>query len=1445
MAESTEQPRRLLLTTAVSRYLHAPEWDRPELIDAQQSIVSLFTETLGYEHVDVLGNNPTTNKLRQRLNTFIRSPERHEEDLIVVYISCHGEVVESTGEHVLLVGDTDPEDLNDPENTIATADLAKVLLDGTRVRNLLLLLDTCHSGQGARDLVAAAAQRMDRWWGRRSGGGFVMMHSAQPFEQAEAGAFPRLLIEAVDDISTAGHAPETIALGAVAAHINTNKSKPGHQTIGWDSVGLTGEPPPFLANPRHDTRLTEVDLALQQASLWDEHTQRRHTEFLNRFLVRAMADHRRAGSPGWWFEGRTKAISDIHIWLAGQDSPSTSPLLAVTANPGSGKTALLGLTAALSHPEHRLTVPLHTLGLVADEVPAVESVDVAIYAQRLSDQQVLDGIAAAAEVPSSTIGELLDGLGKRGYGEEQPFTVLIDALDEAMTPRTLCAHVLRPLIDHAAGRIRFLVGTRPFLLPHLGLKRQACIDLDDTRYADPQALRAYAVRNLLGAHQYSPYLHQPFEYVRAVAEAVSEASDTSFLVARIAASTLAASPTLPDPTDRQWRDNLPSHAGEAMATDLATRLGDEVQRAQDLLRPLAFAEGQGLPWEDIWAALASDISGRTYTDTDLHWLRNNAGSYVVEAVEFGRSTYRLYHQALVEHLCEGVDERVAHQAFHDVLTDRVPYSASGKRDWARAHPYALRYLSQHAVHAGWFDRVLTDPGLMAHASPDGLSPHLRRASSEEARLAAAVYRASIDVHRPLDAPQRERLLAVDAARYGAARLRQAHTVNASGYQPEWATGSGLPSPALITTLTGHTNWVRASAVTTLADGTPIAITTSDDGTVRLWDLNTHRSIGEPLTGHTGWVRAAAATAFPNGTPVAVTGGNDGTVRLWDLNTHRSIGEPLTGHTGWVRAAAATAFPNGTPVAVTGGNDGTVRLWDLNTHRSIGEPLTGHTDWVNAVATTTLPDGTPIAITSGSDGTIRLWDLHARQPIGEPLTGHISRVDAIATTKLPDGTPMAVTGGNDGTVRLWDLNTHRSIGEPLTGHTDWINSVATTTLPDGTPMAVTGGSHGTLRLWDLHNRQSIGEPLSGHTSQVNAIATATPAGGTPIAITTSDDHTIRLWDLHNHQPIGKPLTGHTSQVNAVATTTLPDGTPIAITGGSHAVRLWGLDNHQPIGKPLTGHTSRIRTIAVITFPGSAAIAITGDDGSVYLWDLHTHKPIEHPFKGHTGWANAISATTLPDGTPIAITTSDDHTVRLWDLHNHQPIGKPLTGHTSQVNAVATTTLPDGTPIAITGAGDNTIRLWDLDNHSALGDPLTGHTGRVDVIAATTLPDGTPIAITGAGDNTIRLWDLDNHSALGDPLTGHTGWVHAIAATTLPDGTPIAITGAGDNTIRLWDLSSRSCLDVIYFPDSISALALQGRDIVCACNKDFVVLRFSDSAPCAKFANFEQQEDFHLR
>lgn len=1401
MNDTVPGPRRFLIATAIGHYPKAPQWDRPTMSAAREKIVDLFTRKLGYQHVSDLGLDPTRDQLTRQLRAFCRSSDRQPDDLIAVYIAAHGEVIEEGREHLLLTSETDPDDIAD---ALPTAELARKMLLGTNARRVLLMLDACYSGRGGNELAAAAMVHMAESW-TGAGSGLAVITSAQPDEQAQAGAFPQLLQAAIDSLATAGYVPATLALDAVVSAMNTSPERPGFQRIGLTQTGLTGEVPPFLPNPRHNRRMNDVDLAIQQASEWEAQAERREVEYRSRLLVRSM------GSPdftgGWWFTGRRAALTDITSWLSLPDP--TRPMLTVTAAPGSGKTAVLGLIATLTHRARRATVPRDALELPEDAIPAPGAVDVTIYAQNLTTDQVLQGIAAAARLTAGTPGELLAAL----TGREQPFTILIDAVDEAADPEHLASQLLSPLASFAAGRLRLLVGTRPHLLSRLGVGRDDTIDLDADRYIDPEALAAYAARGLLSARANSPYVHAAPEQVRAVAWAVAEAAGASFLVARIASSTLAAAQSaVADPQAPLWRAGLPRTAGDAMREDLATRLGEDAQRARDLLRPLAFAEGQGLPWEDLWAPLASAIAGHPYTDEDLFWLRQAAGSYVVEATEAGRSVYRLYHQALADHLRENVDRFSVEASFTDVLLSRVPRNIDGRKNWERSHPYIRNYLASHAAACDKIDPLILDPGFQLAAAQPGLLAYLPDARSDEAKVAAAVYQRAAHHLRDRPAEDHASYLELAARRVHADSFADSisHIRPHRAWSAQWANWQS-ETPHNI--LARHSEGVGSVVCVSIVGGWRCAVSVGSDFSAQTIDLIHRQSIVMPWEAANGAILAVGSISSMDSKPFVITYILGEGIILWDLSDNDDVKAiRLADSFEDIGIVNFVELADQRIVAVFISRDGTIRARDVATEEDVGPIITNFAEEehrLGMAACASLPNGRVVVVTANEDAPVRAWDLLTGEQAGVPITGHPGSVKELDCVQMPDGRIVVLTGGDDGAVRVWDLTTGEPAYAPLPGHVERAGALDCTILPDGRAIAITGADDGTIRMWDLATGQIIGGPISGHPGSVTAISHTNLQDGRTVIVSGGSDGTVRMWDLPAENAPARTQV-HPGRIFSMARGQIANGQD-AVIGGLRdgTMRLWDLDSGQSLNEPIFAHSEVIWAVSYGRTSDGKDIAISASmDGTARIWDLNTGQA-NGQFPRPPDMTFSLACAHLPDGRAVVITGGSDPVMRIWDLETGNELSRVRTHRKGprkrqrswlEITAIASTSLPDGRRVAVTGHGTGTIRMWDLATGQRIGLPMVSRdpgqlsNAEISAIACTRLPDGRLVAVTGSEDTTrsrVRAWDLSTGRLLARSYV-QTSWVRAVCTTLLPSGRTVAITG--DNVLRIWDL------DGIGYPDT---------------------------------------------
>ncbi|QES40726.1 hypothetical protein DEJ49_06695 [Streptomyces venezuelae] len=1367
--------RRFLLSTAVTDVHAHPEAARPELADDAARIDRLFLGELGYRRGADLALNPTREQLIKTLRAFATAPDRAPDDYVVLYLACHGVTAEHSGRHYLLLADSDTRDLRG--TALPTEDLVGLLWEDTPVARLLVLIDACYAEEGADSALRTALEA------RRTGNsvtdptstGLVIIAASRRKEEAVAGALSAAFDRAVRSQATAGHAPAHIGIGQVMRAIREDPLVPPTQRANWSVTHAVADIPDFLSNPRHvpgasGLKLEEIDRIID---LTARERRARTAELTGFFLPRARGTDVPTEEV-WDFTGRHTALTDITDWLA--PHRAADRLCVVTGDPGSGKSSLLGMVTVLTDAAHAAAVV--RAGLPA-RLPEPGAVDVAVNASHKTKRQLLDALAAASGCAAASLGALAAHLQAR----TEPLVVLMDSLDEALDPHDTVEELIAPLIDPRRQLpLRLLVGARPHIARLLPASASR-IDLDDERHGDPQAVRAYT-RKLLTTPG-SVLCTAPPDRVDAVAGAIAEAAGRSFLVARITARTTARETRVPDPDDRHWRDELPRLPGEAMERDLEQRLGPLADRARDLLRPLAFAQGVGLPWGGVWPRLATAISGRVYGDEDVVWLTQAAGSYVVEDIEHaedGGSVYRIYHRALVEYLRESRSVQRVQAVVAGVLKDLD-------------HAYVRRYLALHAAEGGVLDPLVEDADFVLTADPDQLLAALPRLRTADGRRAGRAVR---DVEEVL---RSRRVRTADPGSRARLRLaavcRKATALAAScdrgdlPWRARWAAwnphggarryegmeagpGSGVVVPVGEGAyfLEKRSYWNRA------------VVRDLDTG-----DLSDQRATAEFVFGST-W------TAPPQLPGYAVALSNDRHVTFgegelrsrqwrllhvfdatrnrywcWRLLPHHAAdagherrGLRLPEHIHVWRDAEWAGPP--THVVLRFG-DGDCLTYTLN--RKSSEPR--------------MSRRRRRALLDYERERLERLELQlessctGRSEPGDARSGTAERITALAALPSEYGHKM-LTGYSDATVRITDLE---EFGPAVqTAHHGDILALAHVPGHAQGELVVTLGADGTVRLTSLTGEVPV-RTLLEHVPLPRTFAVHRVGRQWIVAVATSDGLLHRL-DLDSGRPVGLPLRIGSDGRVRLATFRLGSAECVSVQGSGRGLQLYDLVTGDRVGGQEGLHEA-----AAVCAVGDTAV-IGGDDGVIRLWS-GVHAADSTRIDAHEAPVIAVGAVQGRDAGSALVSVGRDHRIRCWDLVQQRELWRRELRHAqpwtySLVTCATVGRTREGHGLVVTGEVSGRVSVVTLPGGVPLGEGEFAVPGIVTAVTTGTVC-GRDVVVAATGTGRVACWDVTHGRWYGlGPEPERPSWVTALALD--PDGSGRLFAGTDDGTVREWTL-----------------------------------------------------------
>ncbi|MEW2471066.1 caspase family protein [Streptomyces sp. NPDC046994] len=678
---------RYLVAAGTRHYREAPEL--PLAHEDVDRSTELFL-SMGYERVlTAVSYDPDCESFENALADWCHTPGLTAEDVVVVYYAGHGDR-SPAGQYRLACADSEP---GRPRSWLSLPNLAEILATSP-VRNVLFVVDACHAAAATAeigtvtDTIVAGRARGDGF-----GAGTWLLASARHRDLAMDGAFVTELAKAY--FQGDGPSQRYLAPSTLAERVNRSLTAAGlAQRAACSSIDQSDRPP-FFVNPSFDPRaeVTGDGRTVSDASDLSSHFEPRGRG----------VEH--VHDPGSYFTGRERALRAARAHLEGDGQ---GPALVVTADPGSGKSAVLG----------RLVLE--------------GCADASVNAHHQTLEALMQRIAAAADVRAGTPVALFTAL----MGRERPFRIVVDSLDEAGSAgdkaeaRRIAWELLRPLA--AVTCVRLVVGSRRELLPHLG-GHVSVIDLDDGEYAQDTKPAEYVAKIL--CDEGAPYEHRP-DVARQVAREVARRAGRCFLVARMTASALLRGPVV-DTAVPGWAEQLPSDVGGAFEAYLQRLPQERHAKTMALLTVLAFGEGNGLP-RRLWVLVATRLSGIPLVQADVDLLLDEDGSYLAHAEVDDTKYFRLYHQELTDHLkwraLKHRDLADLQECFVATLLEIVP-----DRDWSHAHPYVRTHLSTHAAASGELDDLIQDASFVVHADPATLLSAVRRALRRPT-LALAVER---------------------------------------------------------------------------------------------------------------------------------------------------------------------------------------------------------------------------------------------------------------------------------------------------------------------------------------------------------------------------------------------------------------------------------------------------------------------------------------------------------------------------------------------------------------------------------------------------------------------------------------------------------------------------------------------------------------------------------
>ncbi|MCQ9178640.1 AAA family ATPase [Streptomyces sp. IBSBF 2953] len=1345
------------------------------------------------------------------------------DETLVVYITGHG-LRGRSQRHYLTFGYTERDRLLG--TAFPTSELVTQVMD-SEADHVLVLVDSCFAGSLRSELASLFEELCAQ---RRKLKTLAVITSGDFEQEPRLGEFTRLLQLALD------RARDESA-GFTAPYLSFEEWEKLLNTVGDENPDLVralwvwpdsrrSEPSLCLPNPRYQPQEQVVQAPRQSVSL--------SASALEQYWLARASGRTDDADPGWYFSGRQTLMQALVEFVH-----SGTGVLVVTGAAGSGKSALLARLVTLSDPlfvtqsrfaDMVLTIPTPLR-------PEAGAVDAAVLARGKSSLALLEDLVAALAA-SIAGGEpplqaLLDHVAAACAGGTGPVTIVVDGLDEAQEPTACLSDVIAPL-----ARLRAADG-QPAVRLVLGM-RSSAQDVGDSRLQDAAAdqllgflhtvlqaglgegavplsllrtdgvptsedITAY-VQMVLEVQELSPYAG----HASAAAEAagvIAQAVTPSFLDARLAAAQLRSAADRQDVQDPRWRGRLLAGTTALLGSDLRQVAADqdiELRLLLAVLRATAFAQGSGLPWAEVWPAVAAAVLGPDAPPADeidavIRTVRHSRLiGYLAVGEEDGRVTYRPAHQRVAEVLqtepgsltvdplagirepwaAEMEDARPAEQVHRAIAEACARLAQQGGR--LAPHPYVRRHTVAHAEQGHALDDSIMPMELAVWESSGSLRGRLGLplpVGDTRRRVLTSAGLIEPFLDDAVDAPSRFSSIAFHLAANDAADWDGSPVVPASPIPSARPVGAELDTrwgrwQARANVVASPVGRVHALCSLRTLDGRWLLAASTRAG-IGIWDVAT----GQQLTRiDSGVAHALTVAKGTSGRPFLVAAGPRSTV----------VFDPLSGR----QLAGLELF---SVRLVTVARDGAAR-WTMvvasgRDELVVWQPSEG------VVRPVRLPDDLrlPERLTWVRDPQGRGYHLCKRHRAGwvlfDPLTGEVlslhlpfSTARSVAAVRGPSGGDLlAVLRGRGEPVTLVD---------PFQGdlfETDVRAGVEVGRLPVAgqrvVALAAGGGASlagivtdDAIEVWDVSRPKP--RQVGAYPAQPRAMFAGVPGPGEAWKLAVSGDEGVLLHRAGRNMPASRRLPQVTEPPRALAAARMmtalasADGAQRLAVPTAHLVEILDAATGQCLD--YYEHPSPVTFLEAVPGSDTEPAVVVGDRKGIHLW--RPGRDVAKPIVSGSFELNPCCAVRLPDGRLVVVMAGDTGAV-IVDANSGEVTGLP--GGGQRVSALLALPSP-AERCLVMGTVRSRLLVWDVASGELVEESTLPYRNTITALSLIPLPQGG-VAIAIATPHEIAFWDPRGWNPINRIETPYT-----TVTTPLPQPAGAWLLAAGNGTgMRLWD------------------------------------------------------------